>query len=98
VRVTTLEPQLGDYFGSREGVLVTSVEADSVAAKAGVKAGDVITALNGKPVTSPSELRAETQRLEENAAFTLGIVRDKKPMTLNGKLEGSTRTRTVTVL
>jgi serine protease Do len=87
ITVDSLSDQLADYFGTKEGVLVTSVETNSVGAKAGVKAGDVITALNGDPVASPSDLSRRTQRLEDGAEFTLEIVRDKRPTTLKGKIE-----------
>ena len=82
----TLEPQLAEYFGTKEGVLVSSVTSDSAAAKAGLKAGDVITSFNGNPVDSPTDLRTGVRDLD-GGEFTLGIVRDKKPMTLKGKLE-----------
>ena len=74
-------------FGTKEGVLVTTVRDSSNASKAGVKAGDVITSLNGGPVTSASDLRRRAQRLEGGDEFTLGIVRDRKPLTLKGKVE-----------
>src|SRR5262245_61435930 len=48
--VETLDEQLAQYFGVKEGVLVRSVTADSAAAKAGLKAGDVITAINGRQI------------------------------------------------
>jgi serine protease Do len=66
---------------------VTTVRDNSNASKAGVKAGDVITSLNGGMVTSASDLRRRAQRLEGGDEFTLAIVRDKKPMTLKGKVE-----------
>ncbi len=82
-----LSSQLAEYFGTKDGVLVSSVTDNSAAAKAGLKAGDVITSVNGEPVTSASELRRRIQRLDEGAEFTIGVLRDKKPMTLKGKLE-----------
>jgi len=85
--VGDLSSQLAEYFGTKEGALVTSVYDDSAAAKAGIKAGDVITSLNGAEVTDPSDLRRRIQRLENGDEFTVGIVRDKKPLTLKGKIE-----------
>jgi len=94
--IQELQPQLADYFGVREGVLVTSVSSGSTAEKAGLKAGDVITTLNGAAVASASDLRRRGMRLEDGAELTLGVVRDKKAMTLKGKVEGaSERRRTV---
>ncbi len=87
ITVDELSSQLADYFGTKDGVLVTSVTDNSVAAKTGLKAGDVITSFNNEPVTSASELRRRIQRLSEGAEFTIGVVRDKKPTTLKGKVE-----------
>lgn len=87
ISVDELSPQLSEYFGTKEGVLVTTVRESSNASKAGVKAGDVITSLNGGTVTTAADLRRRTQRLEGGDEFTLGIVRDRKPLTLKGKLE-----------
>jgi S1-C subfamily serine protease len=82
-----LSPQLAEYFGAKEGVLVNSVTDDSAAAKAGLKAGDVVTAINGTTVARPSELRREIQRLRAGDAFTLQVMRDKKPQTVKGTVE-----------
>jgi serine protease Do len=87
ITVDTLTGQLAEYFGAKEGVLVTSVTANSAAGKAGLKAGDVITGINGSAVDSPSDLTSRVQRLDDGGDFTLEIVRDKKAMTLKGKVE-----------
>jgi serine protease Do len=89
--VDELTPQLGEYFGAREGVLVKTVRDNSNASRAGVKAGDVITSVNGGTVSSAVDLRRRAQRLEDGDEFTLAIVRDKKPMTLKGKVEAPAR-------
>jgi serine protease Do len=93
ITVDSLSTQLAEYFGTKDGVLVTSVSSDSAAAKAGLKAGDVITAIDGTAVDSVDDLSRRTQRLNSGAEFTLEIVRDKKPMTLKGKLEPRTPRR-----
>jgi serine protease Do len=69
------------------------VQGDSTAAKAGVKAGDVITSLNGAAVDDPADLRRRVQDLDEGAEFTMGVMRDKKPLTLKGKFEQTVRRR-----
>ena len=89
VSVNSLSDQLKEYFGVKEGVLVTSVTQDSAAAKAGVKAGDIIVGINGSSVNDPSDIRERIRELGAGAEFTLAIVRDKKPMTLKGKTEES---------
>lgn len=95
VTVDSLSPQLAEYFGTKQGVLVTSVYDDSAAAKAGLKAGDVITSLNGSPVDQTSDVRRMIQELQEGDEFTLQVMRDRKPLTLKGKVENSERRRTV---
>jgi len=87
ITVGDLSDQLAQYFGTKDGVLVTSVTDNSAAAKAGIKAGDVITSFNGTDVTSPSDLRRRIQSLQDGDDFTVGIVRDKKTTTLKGKAE-----------
>ena len=89
ITVGDLSEQLAQYFGTKEGVLVTSVADNSAASKAGIKAGDVITSFNGSDVATPSDLRRRIQRLQEGDEFTLGIVRDKKALTLKGKAEAT---------
>ena len=87
ITVESLSDQLASYFGTKEGVLVTSVADNSAASKAGLKAGDVVTSLNGGTVSTPSDLYRRTEHLEDGDEFTLEVVRDKKPMTLKGKVE-----------
>lgn len=87
ISVDAMPDQLADYFGTKDGVLVTSVTENSAAQKAGLKAGDVIVSINGTVVNSPSELSRRTQRLEDGDEFTVEVVRDKQKQTLKGKFE-----------
>jgi serine protease Do len=96
VSVNTLTDQLGEYFGTKTGVLVTSVQTDSLASKIGVKAGDVITAINGATVEDSAELRRRMDRLEEGEEFTVTVMRDRKPATLKGKIEPTRSRRSTT--
>jgi serine protease Do len=99
VTITELQPQLADYFGAKEGVLVTSVRTDSVASRAGLKAGDVITSLNGSTVRTGAELRERTAGLKDGEEFSISVLRDKKATTLKGKAEApSTRRRSTAVV
>jgi hypothetical protein len=91
-----LTKALGEYFGVEggHGVLITDVVEDSPAAKAGLKAGDVIVAVNGKKVEDFSELEEalylkkdeEESETEENEETTLPlnltIMRDKSERNL----------------
>jgi serine protease Do len=87
ISIQELSSQLAEYFGTKEGVLVTSVADNSNASRAGLKAGDVITSFDGQSVTSTSALVRRTQRLDPGDEFTVSVIRDKKSMTLKGKLE-----------
>jgi serine protease Do len=89
ITVGDLSEQLAGYFGVKDGVLVSSVADDSAAAKAGIKAGDVITSFNGTDVTQPADLRRRIGRLQDGDEFTVGVVRDKKSLTLKGKIEAA---------
>ena len=85
--------QLAEYFGVKEGALVKSVQDGSAASKAGIKAGDVITSINGSHVYDPSDVTRAANRLEDGAEFTVEVVRDHKTQTLKGKAEAPARRR-----
>ena len=84
----TLEGDFGNYFGAPkgEGVLVRGVFASSPAAKAGLKAGDVITSLNSERVRSASELREKLLTNREGKSIKLGVLRNKSELTLSVEL------------
>jgi len=83
-----LEGEFGNYFGAPdgEGVLVRGVFANSAAAKAGLKAGDVITSLNGERIRNASELREKLMTSREGKSLNLGVLRNKSPLTLSVEL------------
>ncbi len=82
VGVMPLGKQLADHFGVAGGVLVSSVREDSAAAKAGIKAGDIITEVDGKAITGDLELtRAIGAKKDGSVALT--IVRDRNRQTIN---------------
>jgi putative serine protease PepD len=79
---------------------VKSVAEDSSASKAGLKAGDVITGINGRHVYDSSDITRALDRLEDSGEFSLEVTRDRKTQTLKGKVEAReirsrTRARTV---
>jgi S1-C subfamily serine protease len=86
VNVQPVSGDLAGYFGVKSGVLVASVAPDSPAARAGLKAGDVITAVNGKAVTTPGELVSSLPSADSSQDVTLSVVREKKEMTLKATL------------
>jgi len=98
VMLEDLSDGLSEYFGVKHGALVRSVTEGSVAAKAGIKAGDVITAVNGTTVDEPSDVRRAVDGLGDQADVTIEVMRDKKPQTMKGKLESRERVRSRTVV
>jgi membrane-associated protease RseP (regulator of RpoE activity) len=85
IGVSTMEltKQLADFFGitGGKGVLVTSVTDDGPAAKAGVRAGDVITAVDGEAVDSPGDISRAINNKKEGDV-TLTIIRNKSQQTI----------------
>ena len=86
-----LTSQLASYFGVKQGkgVLVREVLVGSAAAKAGLKAGDVIVAVDGKTVGTVAELRRtiETKPSEEKRKLSLTVVRDRHELTVPIEVE-----------
>jgi serine protease Do len=80
--------QLGSYFGvpEGEGVLVRNVNAGSVAEKAGVKAGDVITKFNGDRIRSLGDLREKLAAKTDEKPAKLTVLRNKSEVTLTAEL------------
>lgn len=93
VGVQDLTPQLAEYFGAKAGVLVNSVVPDSPAAKAGLKAGDVITTINDTAVGDSGALRKAVGSADEKADLSVGYMRDKKTATAKATLEPLERPR-----
>ena len=90
VGVDELTDQLAQYFGAKGGLLVTSVTDGSAASRAGLRAGDVITSINGRAVRSRDDLVHEL-RDATGEEITIGIVRDKKESTVTAKIEPTRR-------
>ncbi len=77
-----LTKQLADFFGIADGkgVLVTSVGDDTPAAKAGLKAGDVITAIDGEKIEGAGDLARGINKKKEGDV-TLTVIRNKNQKT-----------------
>lgn len=98
IGVTTmpLTEQLADFFGVQEraGLLVTFVAERSPAAKAGLKAGDVITEAEGEKVKSTIDLSRAINRKDEGEV-TLTVVRERSRRTFRLTPEKTTNTFTL---
>jgi serine protease Do len=69
-------------YGASHGVFVEQVEPNGPADKAGVKPEDVITSINGKPVMRGQDLIDMVADTPVGQSLQVGLVRDKKPMTV----------------
>ena len=81
------DDDLGSYFGAKEGVLVLGVEDESVAADAGVKAGDVITSIGDDKVEDIRDLRDAVREFDEGDEFTITVVRKGKTQSLKATMD-----------
>jgi serine protease Do len=89
VQIKELDPEVASRLGleKQKGVLVTKVFDDSPAARAGLKGGEVITALAGKPVENSHDLQAAVADLPLGEPVDLTVVRDGSSRTLQVKIE-----------
>lgn len=73
----------------QKGAFVSEVLDESAAQNAGIKAGDVIVSMNGKPIDSFAELRAKIATAGAGKEVKLGLIRDGKPLDIKVKLKNS---------
>lgn len=74
----------------QRGAFVSEVLPNSGSAKAGIKSGDVVVSLNGKPLNSFAELRSRIATTEPGTKVKLGLLRDGKPLEVEVTLDKST--------
>lgn len=91
IECESLEGQLADYFGVKQGVLVRSVSKGSAAERAGIRAGDVITRVEDARVSTPAELSSRIRSLARGKNVNLTVVRDHKEITLGIALDDDGR-------
>ncbi|ADW75236.1 MULTISPECIES: serine endoprotease DegP [Rahnella] len=77
---------------AQRGAFISQVMPKSAAEKAGIKAGDVILSMNGKPISSFASFRADIGTLPIGTKVTLGLLREGKPMNVDVTIEQSTQT------
>ena len=79
-----LSGQLGEFFGAPDsaGVLVREVRAGTPAEKAGLKAGDVIIKVDGKPIRSLADLREQIRDKNDDKPVNLGVLRRGSELTV----------------
>jgi len=84
-----LTPDLAQAFGlsAQRGAVVTQVTPGSPADKAGLKSGDIITHLNGRPVRDASDVRNVIGLLRIGQKVEMQVMRNGKPHTLRAMVE-----------
>jgi len=84
LELAPLNPDLGAYFGTTEGVLVINLPKESTL---GLRGGDVILSIDGRKVSGPSGLHRILMSYDAGESFKFDIMRNKSRMTVTGKLE-----------
>ncbi len=77
------KPELFKALGTNSGVLISKVQKDGPADKAGLKADDIIIAVNGKPVKNGDDLVARVSETPVNSTIGVTVDRDTKHMSFN---------------
>ncbi len=93
VHLTDLTPELRAHFGAPAdaGVMVSKVVEQSPASKAGVRVGDILTAIDGEEVSSAREVARMVRRKSEGDEVALELRRDGKLTELTATIEARLR-------
>jgi hypothetical protein len=88
IEMVMLNPDLAEYFGTREGVLVVRAPEDSSLA---LKGGDVILGIGGRKPTSPEQAMRILRSYDAGETVTLDVMRKQKRVTVNYKVPDEDR-------
>ncbi|MBI2536061.1 MAG: PDZ domain-containing protein [Gemmatimonadetes bacterium] len=83
LELVALNPELGEYFGTTDGLLVIRAPEDS---ELQLKGGDVIISVDGRPATSQAQLMRILRSYESGEGVKLDIMRQKRRTTLTVKI------------
>ena len=89
IGISDVTPDEAKFFHveNASGAVVSQVEPDSPAGKAGLKVGDVITELNGKSINDAGELQVEVGQKQPGTTLHLKVMRDGKSLDIPVTLE-----------
>ena len=89
IQIADVTPDNAKFFHMQkaEGALVSDVQADAPGSKAGLKTGDIVTELDGKPVTDAGQLQMIVGQKRPGDTIHLQIMRDDKSMNVAVTLE-----------
>lgn len=90
VIMQNLTPDLAQAFGLdlHRGVVISQVIEDTAAEEAGLKAGDVVTAINGAPVKSASAMRSTVGLLRVGEEMSITVIREGRKKTMKAVIRG----------
>jgi membrane-associated protease RseP (regulator of RpoE activity) len=83
LELAPLNPDLGQYFGTSDGVLVIHAPKDGTL---GLKGGDVVQAVDGRKPVSPSHLLRILRSYDRGETFKLDVLRSRKKETITARL------------
>lgn len=83
IEAESLDSQLAEFFGVREGVLVRSVVKGSAAERAGLKAGDVIVKVDDTKVATPREVTSAVRSSKSRKNVSITAMREKREMSFS---------------
>ncbi|BBI92334.1 serine endoprotease DegQ [Serratia symbiotica] len=101
IKGSEMTPDMATIFNTdaQRGAFVSEVLPKSAAAKAGIKAGDILVSIDGKPVSSFAELRAKVGTTAPGKTIKIGLLRDGKSqqvsVTLDNNESSSTNAETL---
>jgi serine protease Do len=87
IETEALSPQLAEFFGVKQGVLIRAVINGSPAEKAGIKAGDVLTRVDDRDVTTPGQVSGAILAARKKHSVSLKLVRNRRDMTVSATLD-----------
>lgn len=83
VTISDIGDDMSNFYNDNYGALITGVEENSPAAKAGLKRGDLIISVNNKKIQSASELKNNIGSQSPSKIVSIKFLRDKKTNTVN---------------
>jgi serine protease Do len=83
----SVDSQLAQYFGVKQGVLIRSVLKGSAAEKAGLKAGDVITKVDSTQISSPRDISSALRPAASKNSAAVTLTRERREMIINVNIE-----------
>jgi serine protease Do len=86
VQLMPMTDQLATTFGVKGGAMVTTVDADSPAGRAGLRAGDIITSINSRTVDAVSDVFDEVRRADDGGMLAIVVTRDRKELKLTATM------------